>query len=268
MKKDIIENCPICFNASTVIAIVPTINANADDRVELRCCNRCGHWWHSPIPVQEELNKLYRCASSYVVSDDAKKYFQNKVTTDSFQDYVFKRADEKPGKYLEIGTGGGGLLRRFRAMNYTCYGVDPGQWVDDSSIVGSVDELPNDMRCDVLVLQDVLEHVFDPVGLLTQLKKYLCDGGVVFCSFPCNDSRQARFYKDKWPMVRPYGHLHYFSFASAKNMFSISGLSLNDIHLERITPIRNMMRSFNIRGLVYELLKGGKDQIYAQAFVS
>ena len=265
MKRKIIQKCPICGNNSKVSDVVPTINSFEADSVELRCCISCGHWWHSPVPNQEELNEMYHVASPYVVSAGAKESYQSKDVPDSFHEYVLKCANKKFGNYLEIGTGGGALLRRFRAMNYICYGVDPGHWVEDSSIVGSIDEIPSDLKFDIIVLQDVLEHVVDPAGLINALRNKAREGSVFFCSFPCKDSRPARTFKGKWVMVRPYGHLHYFSFDSAIKMFSRSGLTVKDMRLERVTPIYKMFLSFNVQGLLYEILKGGRDQIYLTA---
>lgn len=267
MKKDIIQNCPICANGFSVIDVVPTINSNEKDEVELRCCDSCGHWWHSPAPTQDELSELYRSSSPFVVSAGAKESYQNKSALDSFHNYVLKRINKKSGNCLEIGAGGGALLRQVRKLNYICYGVDPGQWVKDRSIVSSIDDLPKDLKYDVFILQDVLEHIRDPVGLMVRLKKMACDKSSFFCSFPCRDSRPARVYKGKWAMVRPYGHLHYFSFDSTEKMFSLVDLTVKDIRSERVTPISRTLISLNMRGLLYEILKGGKDQIYVQAIV-
>lgn len=267
MSKEVIENCPICGSDSEVVDKVPTIHPDAPDRVELRSCSSCGHWWHSPVPSQEELNKMYNSSSPFVVSAQAKESYQKKNRLDGFHKYILKRINQRPGNYLEIGAGGGGLLRRFRSMNYDCYGVDPGQWAEDSKIVASMEELPIDLRFDIIVLQDVLEHTVDPLGLMRRLKMRVGESSVFFCSFPCKDSRPARAYRGRWAMVRPYGHLHYFSFESARNMFVLAGMVVKDIRLARITSIPEMILSFNVRSLLYEVVKGGMDQIYAQVSV-
>lgn len=267
MTKKIIQNCPVCGNHSELMDVVSTINSNENDKVELRSCDSCGHWWHSPVPDQEELTAMYSSASPFVVSAGAKESYQNKNAADTFHKYILSRLHATRGNYLEIGAGGGGLLRRFHELNYTCFGVDPGQWVKDRSIVSSIKYLPPDLKFDVIVLQDVIEHVLNPVELLARLKKMAGNGCVFFCSFPSNDSRPARIYKSKWAMVRPYGHLHYFSFHSAKKMFSLVDLTVLDIRLARVIPISTILLSLNGRRLLYEILKGGKDQIYTQAVV-
>lgn len=267
MKTLIIQNCPICNNSSKSIGVTKTINPVSDKRPELRCCKSCGHWWHSPVPRQEDLNKMYDSASAFVVSEGAKESYQRKTVADGFHHYVLSHTANASGNYLEIGPGGGALLRCFRKKNYTCYGVDPGNWIDDPSIVNSLDDLPPLLRYDVFVLQDVLEHILDPVGLMKRLKEISRKNSVFFCSFPCNDSRPARKYKEKWCMVRPYGHLHYFSLDSAKKMLSLAGLTIQNMRMKRTVPIQKSILSIDIRGLIYEVVKGGKDQVYVQAVV-
>jgi SAM-dependent methyltransferase len=267
MKRSPILNCPVCRGGSKIVDRVPTIHPQAAEEVDLCSCDSCGHWWHSPLPDQEELNLLYRSASPFVVSSGAKESYRQKDRPDPFHKYVLKRFKNASGNYLEIGAGGGGLLRRFRERGFSCYGVDPGQWVEDPSIVRTLEEVPGGMRFDVFVLQDVLEHVLDPIRLLRQLKDLAREGAVFFCSFPCKDSKPAQAYKGKWPMVRPYGHLHYYSFSSAEKMFSSAGLKIRDMRLERITPLSKTILTLNVRTLVYEIVKGGADQIFAEASV-
>ncbi len=267
MKRSPIFHCPVCQGGSKVVDRVPTIHPQAAERVDLCACDSCGHWWHSPLPDQEELNLLYRSASPFVVSPGAKESYRQKDRLDPFHQYVLKRLKRAAGNYLEIGAGGGGLLRRFRKLGFTCYGVDPARWVEDPSIVGSLEEVPGDMRFDIFVLQDVLEHVVDPLRLLGKLRGMASEESVFFCSFPCTDSKPAQTYKGKWPMVRPYGHIHYFSFSSAGKMFSAAGLTVRDMRLERITPLSKTILMLNVRTLVYEIVKGGADQIYAEASI-
>jgi len=264
MKKEIRIWCPICGNSSRIIGVVPTIDPKASEIVDLRRCSTCGHWWHSPVPNQEVLSKLYGQASPFVVSSGAKQKYLTKITVDAFSGYVLGRVNNLTGNYLEIGPGGGALLRQFRVMGYNCYGVDPGQWVVDSTIVSNLENLPNNLRFNVLVLQDVLEHVYDPVELLSKLRCMLAKHAVVFCSFPCKDSRPARIRKTAWNMVRPYGHLHYFSFDSAKKMFSSANLTIEDMHLAEATTITSMLRARQFRSSILGLLRGTRDQIFAQ----
>jgi 2-polyprenyl-3-methyl-5-hydroxy-6-metoxy-1,4-benzoquinol methylase len=185
---------------------------------------------------------------------------------DTFQQGVLDHgASVAPCNYLEIGAGGGLLLRRFRDLGFRCYGVDPAQWVDDDSIVSDLSEIPGDMRFGVIILADVLEHLVDPLALMERLRGLAESQATLFCSFPCKDSRPARRYKGKWSMVRPYGHLHYFSCESARTMLSRAGWQITSVRLARTIPIKVTLAKCDMKTLLYEIVKGGRDQMYVTA---
>lgn len=79
------------------------------------------------------------------------------------------------------------------------------------------------MRFDVIVMQDVLEHLTDPVAMLTKLKSLANKDCMITSGFPNKDSLMARYFKGKWRMVRPLGHLHFFSSMSMARSFNKSG---------------------------------------------
>jgi hypothetical protein len=68
-------------------------------------------------------------------------------------------------------------------------------------------------------------------------------------------------------MVRPYGHLHYFSRNSAARMFSAAGWRIKEQRLAYILPLSRMLYKWDFRGLLYTLLRSGKDQLYVEASV-
>jgi hypothetical protein len=255
-------HCPVCGAEGVELLRVPTINPTVSVSVELRECPDCGHWWHSPAPAQNVLSSLYEQASPYVVGLGARQSYQSKTGGDDFHQYVLARITGPVGTYLEIGAGGGALLRLFRARGYTAYGVDPGQWVDEPNIVRRLEDLPATLCSNTLVLQDVLEHLLDPVGLLRALAARAAPRCQIFCSFPCKDSSPARRQREAWPMLRPFGHLHYFSRRSADLMLANSGWQQTDQCLAHITGLAGLARRGLWRQLAYEVVKGGRDQLY------
>lgn len=264
-----IEQCPICGGGSMLIASVKTIARRADVIAQLRCCIVCGHWWHSPIPSQHELSALYQAASPFVVTDGAKEAYQVK-RIDGFHKFVMDYVSRKKGagNYLEIGAGGGHLLNDFRRLGYNTYGVDPAQWVEDKDIYPTLNDVPVELDFTVFVLQDVLEHIANPIETLSCLRKRAADGALLFCSFPCNESRPARRDREKWSMVLPYGHLHYFSYQSATKMLEQAGWKLMQQRMASTVSMSAIFRERNWRALAYELVKGSKDQLYLVARAS
>lgn len=267
MRRNQVPNCPICEGETTILDHVRTIHSGADEEVELCACAACGHWWHSPIPDQATLLSLYESASPYVVGSGAKESYEGPKTEHGFHRFIWKKLTHTPncGRYLEIGTGGGHLLRRFRNKGYECYGVDPGHWVPDEAIYSNLEALPPELTFGVIVLQDVLEHVVDPLALLKRLRSVAAENALIFASFPYCESRPARRYKGRWNMVRPYGHLHYFSAKSASAVFSATDWQTREMTPARYIPLTRIVLRLHLREVAYEILKGGRDQIYLTA---
>jgi len=246
-----ILNCPICEGISKKIDVVKTINPKSQDTLDLMQCQNCGHWWISPLPSQDYLLKLYEDGSEFVVSknykgsdeisDDKLKKFFNKLIK------FVEHKDLKKLNYLEIGCGSGYILNYFRKKINKCIGVEPGSWKPDGNdIVNSIDEIPNDMKFDIFVINNVLEHLTDPLSLLEKLGKIANNSAVIYLTFPNKDCLTAKFLRGKWPMVRPIGHLHYFSKKSVKIMFGKSNWKIKKIYSYwAFNSFIDLIKSFN-----------------------
>ncbi len=67
------------------------------------------------------------------------------------------------------------------------------------------------MQFDIITMFSLLEHVVDPVRLLTQATELLKSGGVLMIQTPAGDSPPARIMGKYWPPYIPIEHFHYFS---------------------------------------------------------
>jgi 2-polyprenyl-3-methyl-5-hydroxy-6-metoxy-1,4-benzoquinol methylase len=110
----------------------------------------------------------------------------------------------------------------------------------DHVVTGSFpDDLPQGSRYDCIVFNDILEHLTDPWAALRSARGLLGQGGVVVASIP-----NMRYWPIFWPLltrgewrytsdgVLDRTHLRFFTFGSAKDMFTSSGFEI-----ERATPI-------------------------------
>lgn len=265
-----VDDCPICGERSRRIAKTKTINAASGEEVDLLKCVGCSHWWHSPMPSQVALSSLYASESSYVLGPNAKESYASDTNSDSpFRRFVLGACEPSNGlNYLEIGPGGGELMREFRRRGYQSLGVDPGQWVPDSQIMSSIDDLPTAMRFSIFVLQDVLEHVVAPIDLLRDLRSRAAPRARLFFSVPWSESRPARLLRARWPMVRPFGHLHYFSHDSAHVLLARSGWYHERMIMSATTPVLESMLRFELKSVIYYAVKGGKDQLFVSGRMS
>lgn len=225
--------CPICGGKSKVIDNVNTINAKSFEILNLRECFICKHWWIDLMPVQDYLIELYKRGSEYVVSPDYAG--SDKLEKDEFEKYYkqilkyLKKRDPKKLNYLEVGCGSGYLMNYFYEKVNLCMGVEPGNWKpDDDRVVSDISEIPEDIKFDILVVKDVLEHLENPLKMMKKLRSLANHKAIIICSFPNKDSLIARLFIGRWAMIRPIGHLHYFSSKSINKMFKDSGWAIEN----------------------------------------
>jgi hypothetical protein len=93
-----------------------------------------------------------------------------------------------------------------------------GNYAGGFQVFSSISQLPGSVLYDAIVFQDVLEHVSDPSHELSQYADRVRTGAILLMTVPWSESKRARFRKAHWDMVRPLGHLHYFSKQSAKKL--------------------------------------------------
>jgi hypothetical protein len=157
------------------------------------------------------------------------------------------------------------MLNQVRRMGFECYGVDPGQWVAEPAIRQDLNDWPEELTFGIFLLKDVIEHVSDPLKLLTRLRGRAKSGALLIATFPCCDSKPAQRYGVRWNMVRPYGHLHYFSMNSASLLLQRSRWKAEHMRLARVRPMLPLLARLEFRSLAYELLLGSPDQLHVYA---
>lgn len=171
------------------------------------------------------------------------------------------------GRALEVGCGAGGFgrLMRDKAPASELWGVEPdarsaelARATFDNVICGSfpADELEGE-TFDLLVFNDVLEHMVDPWEGLNQAKSLLSGPARVIASIP-----NVRHWDVLLPLLRgrwdyeadgilDRTHLRFFTRATACELFQSQGFQV-----DRVRPIRRFVRTRPAR--VAERLTGGQ----------
>jgi len=104
-----------------------------------------------------------------------------------------KKCAAKSSRVLDVGCGSGDIALEIRKMGYEVSGVDFSSVAVDIALqnglqcqVADIDEgLPfGDNTFDVAWLGDVIEHVFDPVFVLKEVRRILVEGGTLLATIP------------------------------------------------------------------------------------
>jgi hypothetical protein len=236
-------SCPICAGPSKVAHTAVNIHPEKPYSFDFRVCNRCGHGWIDPMPSQGLLTHLYRRGSHSVVGVGWAETEDESLTVP--ERLVAERelsVRGGGGRYFELGVGKGRLYHRFLQAGWQCTGVEPGAWGRGlTGIYADLDSLPGQFVADVIVALDVLEHVADPKSTLRRLRALAARHTRLYCAMPNRQSLRARLDRERWRMLRPLGHVNYWSKKSLVRALNQSGLAAAELHrtdLWKPRPIR------------------------------
>lgn len=199
--------------------------------------NPLGYYELETRPTQEELkayyaDKYYQSAQgSYEIaySDAEKAYFRNKIAQKliAANPHLDLPSGRAP-RFLDVGAGEGWALAYFSEQGWDCVGLDYSCFACASQnldIAGTmqVGDIYENMaaligageRFDLILLDNVLEHVLDPMALLLELRALLQPGGVLLVEVPNDFSRLQQYLLDHEHIDRPFwvvapDHISYF----------------------------------------------------------
>ncbi len=198
-------------------------------------CECCSLMFLNPQPSNEELGKIYtECYFLGHDSDEGRRTVSDlkRATARQYLAELARYNGPHTGRLLEVGCGSGDFLCEAEEAGYDVLGVEysadacanAGRRLKRGRVVqGELAEvkLP-DSHFDVCVLNDVIEHVRDPLAFLREVRRVLRPGGAIFIATPCLDSWSARWMKERWMEWKPE-HLTYFNKANIQTALLKAG---------------------------------------------
>jgi SAM-dependent methyltransferase len=225
--------CPIC-NSSEERRSISKVNLIYGTEYDLVECPSCAVLYFDPMPTTEELAAFY--SASYYNFERSRE--EGKGMTWAKQ---LRRLKES-GTFLDIGCATGFFINGIRNhSNWQVYGTDFGE----SAVAYAREHLGLDVRqgdiaeagfedgfFDYVHLNNVLEHVPDPVSLLRECRRLVKPDGVFYLSVPngYNDSLDLiEFHRqENKPARSKSGHIFFFPAATLQRMLDEAGFEIVD----------------------------------------
>lgn len=188
-----------------------------------------GFYQVNPSPTPEELSEYYN-TNYYDSGTYAAKYTENELIQKLLPVHELNfLLNGKRGKVLDIGCGEGFVINQLQAEGWDVTGLDFSldgigrhfpllkERVIQGDIYKSLERLIQDkIKFDVIICNNVLEHVIDPLSFLGRFKDLCHQETIIRLQVPNDFSwlqqalkRDSMIKNDYW--VRPPDHLSYFN---------------------------------------------------------
>ena len=233
--------CPVCASGGL------SLYANMEDRLYgvpgrwaiRRCSSKdCGLLWLDPAPIEEDIPKTYReyfthgpARSAGVGARLQRWLYRIYPLLAALPALPFGLCAEKrrldnmclcavaPGRLLDVGCGDGRFLAQMVKQGWTGIGIEPDPAAVAVGLAAGLDVRLGDLASqgfaddhfDAITCKHVIEHVRDPVGLLSECHRILRPGGRLVVVTPnALGLGHARFTAD-WRDLDPPRHLQVFA---------------------------------------------------------
>ncbi|MBX3178373.1 MAG: class I SAM-dependent methyltransferase [Candidatus Hydrogenedentes bacterium] len=193
-------------------------------------CPDCTHVWADMRLSDEELRALY--AENYFLGEEYLDYEKEApALRRNFRLRLRELTARAPGGALwEIGSAYGNFLQEAREY-YAVAGCD----ISDHAAARARDVFGQQVTCgdyltldipmgqDVVCLWDTIEHLAAPAPYLARAAEQLRPGGVLALSTGDIGAWLARVRGEKWRLIHPPTHLHYFTARSMRTLLARLG---------------------------------------------
>lgn len=216
-------NCPVCDSSDTKIKFLK-------NGYKIVWCHACSHLFTDFEPTDDDVNQIY--SDDYFFNGGAgyEDYTLEKDMLIKRGSYYAQKIKEyiPGGKLLDIGAAAGFILKGFENNGWQGMGIEPNQRMVEygKNIVGvnlkkgTIETVELEGGFDLVVLIQVVAHIYDLQKALKKIYRLLKPGGCVLIETWNKDSLTARIFGKNWHEYSPPGTLNYFSKKTLNKLMS------------------------------------------------
>lgn len=220
-----VDSCPLCGSADFGLLYPSTLGKKREASSQYNCtshglgihpdifrCRGCSMVFNEAAPASRNV------AGEYEQVEDPEYLAQRESRRLTFhRELDAIEAIQPKGDLLDVGCYTGFFLECARDRGWNVTGVEPSRWAaryatDDLGLDvfnGPIERFASDRTFDVITMWDVLEHVPNPVEVLTILRRHLRPGGLLVFATHNLDTTVARVLGRHFPLFMEMHTVHF-----------------------------------------------------------
>lgn len=216
-------------------------------------CRLCKFTIIKPIPEEKERREYYKNFKYNTGFQNEKIIRKDARSTLSF----LEQLNPNKGKILDVGCGAGFFLDEAQKQNWDCIGVDfANETINYGISKFNLNLITGDFlsikfpreKYDVITLNQVIEHLSNPMPTLKKVHALLKYNGIVCIATPNNQSIMSKIQKENFNYIIPPEHIIYFSPQNFSKLLTFFGY--------KIIKIRTWSYPSDFAGTIKFLIKG------------
>ncbi len=212
MKLVEIESCNICGSKKNSLHTTGTDYEYETSTLDFHYvnCDECGHLFLKNVPDVQELPVIYpdnyqpyqfESALNPVV-----KFMRDKVQMSKVNDY--KKYIPAKANIIEIGSGSGILIESLKRFGPETWDLTANEFEEKRLErlkgkgihfkLGNFETIAFEKKYDCIIMNQLIEHLYNPDAILIKCKEILNHGGIVIIETPNFDSLDHQIFKNKY----------------------------------------------------------------------
>jgi 2-polyprenyl-3-methyl-5-hydroxy-6-metoxy-1,4-benzoquinol methylase/ribosomal protein S27E len=223
-------SCPACGNQGEDVFVKYGFNHKQ--------CPSCLTLFCSPRPTEELLFKYYSdweaplyWTNLLVETDVSRKSLQYEPRAQELVNLLRARIGMCAESAVDLGAGSGAFalalkktdfFKKVLAVDFSpdCVKACVKQGLD--AVQGSIEDLPSN-SADLITMNDLIEHVFDPKKFLRVCHRVLKPKGFISIATPNGQGFDFKIFKDRTVNITPPEHINYFNPKSMEILLEYAG---------------------------------------------
>ena len=148
------------------------------------------------------------------------------------------------GRLLDVGFGGGDLLDAAKRAGWRISGVEVTALAVANARRRGIDAFHGTLAdakygselFDVVIATEILEHLVEAAGLLTEIRRVLRPGGLMWATTPHGRGVSARVLGLNWSVIAPPEHVQLFSVSGIRELLERTGFEVRSVRAEGVNP--------------------------------